>query len=359
MKSSFKIGEKLISKDSKPYFIADIGANHDGDLNRAFKLIELAKECGADAAKFQNFKAHKIVSKKGFKQLGGKLAHQSNWNNGVYEVYQQASIPHEWTREIKDKCNSLEIDYFTSPYDFKSVDEVDPYVDVYKVGSGDITWLEIIEYILKKNKPIIIASGASDISDVDRAIKKILKYTDKVVLMQCNTNYSGDKSNFNYINLNVLKTFESLYPNVVLGLSDHTVGDTTVLGAISLGARVIEKHFTDDNSRSGPDHKFAMNPESWKKMIQRSSELFLSLGDGIKRVEENEYNSKIVQRRSIRCNVDLLPGEIIKEEHLEFLRPLPVDGIEPYLKHEIIGKLIVNKIQKGDHFSFKNISNDN
>ena len=349
------LGKKEINKSSNPYFIADIGANHDGDLGRAFKLIELAKESGADAAKFQNFQADKIVSRTGFNNLGEKLSHQTKWKKDVYEVYKDASVSYDWTKKLKNKCDEVGIEYFTSPYDFNSVNEVDPYVSLYKIGSGDITWLEIIEYIAKKDKPILIATGASDMSDVERAMKIIQQNTNDVILMQCNTNYTGDVENFNYVNLNVLNTFKSKYPNVILGLSDHTSGHATVLGALALGARVFEKHFTDDNLREGPDHKFAMNPQTWREMVDRSFELFNSLGDGIKRVEQNELKSKIVQRRAIRCKDELLPGDIITLDNIEYLRPIPIDGIEPYRVDDILGKSIINKMDKGDHFIFQNI----
>ena len=139
--SSLKIGNNIINKMSKPYFIADIGANHDGALGRAFKLIELAKKSGADAAKFQNFQADKIVSRSGFNNLGEKLSHQTKWKKDVYDVYKDASVSYDWTEKLKRKCEEVDIEYFTSPYDFQSVDEVDPYVSLYKIGSGDITWI--------------------------------------------------------------------------------------------------------------------------------------------------------------------------------------------------------------------------
>ena len=244
------------------YFIADIAANHDGDIERAFKLIELAKEAGANAAKFQNFKAAKIVSNVGFQSLGSQISHQKSWKKSVFEVYEDASISQDWTAKLKEKCQEVGIEYFTSPYDFDSIDHVDRYVEVYKIGSGDITWIEILQYIARKNKPVMIASGASDISDVKRAMSALQEITHDIVLMQCNTNYTVDADKHQYVNLNVLKTFAQLYPNTILGLSDHTLGHATVLGAVALGALVFEKHFTDDNDRSGPDHKFAMNPKS-------------------------------------------------------------------------------------------------
>lgn len=335
--AEISIRNKKFTQKGPLYFIADIGANHDGDINRALKLIELAKESGADAAKFQNFRANTIVSRAGFSDMG-QLSHQASWKKPVFEVYEDASIPQDWTAVLKDKCNEIGIDYFTSPYDFDSVNHVDKYVDLYKIGSGDITWLDIIEFIAKKKKPVLLAAGASDIDDVKRAMNTLQQHTDKIVLMQCNTNYTGSAENFKYINLHVLNTFKELYPDVLLGLSDHTPGHSTVLGAIAFGATFIEKHFTDDNNRTGPDHKFAMNPETWKDMVGKANELFLALGDGIKRVEENEVKTVLVQRRALRYTKILSLGHVVTNNDIFPLRPYSEQGLHPYEKDKVIGK---------------------
>lgn len=350
--NKIKLGSKIVDNNSL-YFIADIGANHNGSLEKAIKLIYLAKEAGADAAKFQNFQADKIVSKIGFEKLNGKLSHQSKWKKSVFEVYEDSSISKDWTRILKEECEKVGIEYFTSPYDFESVDLVDSFVDLYKIGSGDITWLEIIDYILEKNKPVLIATGASDIEDVRRVMEMAQKKTSQLVLMQCNTNYTGDKNNFNYCNLNVLNQYKEEYPNFILGLSDHTYGHSTVLGAIALGARVIEKHFTDDNNQEGPDHAFAMDPLSWREMVDRSYELLSALGDGVKRVEDNELNSIKVQRRCLRASKNLSKNHIIEESDFVSLRPIPEDGIEPYKLKELIGKKLNSKINLGEHLTLE------
>lgn len=352
--NSIRLGNKIVD-DNTLYFIADIGANHNGSLEKAIELINLAKESGADAAKFQNFQANKIVSKIGFDKMKEKMSHQSKWNKSVFEIYKDASISKDWTRILKETCKVVGIDYFTSPYDFESVDLVDPFVDLYKIGSGDISWLEIVEYILNKNKPVLIATGASSKDDVDRIMKMAQTKTDQLVLMQCNTNYTGSEENFNYINLNVLKQFSNDYPNIVLGLSDHTPGYATVLGSIALGARVIEKHFTDDNNQIGPDHGFAMNPESWKEMVHHSYELLHALGDGVKRVEPNEEQSQIVQRRCIRVKENLKKGHILSEKDFIYLRPISEGGVHPYQKSLFIGKKLLNDIVAGEHLTKKMI----
>ena len=335
--SGFSIGNKAIGPNAPLYFVADIAANHDGDIGRAYKLIELAKEAGADAAKFQNFQAAKIVSKSGFDSMP-QQSHQAKWKKSVYEVYAHYSIAQDWTAKLKAKCDEVGIEYFSSPYDFESVDHVDPYVGVYKIGSGDVTWLEIVDHIGSKGKPVLIATGACDLDDVKRAMGVLMRRTDRIVLMQCNTNYTAETANFRYINLNVLKTYAKLWPHAVLGLSDHTHGHATVLGAVALGARVFEKHFTDDNGREGPDHKFAMNPRTWKEMVEAANQGYLALGDGTKRIEENERQTAIVQRRSLWFTRALPAGHVLAEADLIPLRPRREDGLAPYEKAGLLGK---------------------
>lgn len=333
-----KIGTREIGLQHRPYFVADIAANHDGSLDRALYLIELAKEAGADAAKFQNFKAPTIVSRRGFETLGGQLSHQKEWTKSVYEVYAEASVPDEWSQKIWEKCRQVGIEYMTTPYDFHSVDLADQYSHCYKIGSGDITWHEMLRYVAQKNKPILLATGASTIEDVKNAMGHLLEYHNQVVLMQCNTNYTARDENYRYINLNVLKTYQLLYPNVLLGLSDHTQGYETVLGAISIGARVIEKHFTDDQSRVGPDHHFSVTPEQWKEMVRAADHLFDALGDGIKRIEENELETAVVQRRGIYYCKDLKKGDIIGENDIFPLRPVQVTDIPADCWKDVVGK---------------------
>lgn len=342
-----KIGNRFVGDGHPTYFIADISANHDGSLERAKYLIRLAKRAGADAAKFQNFRAPKIVSDFGFRSMGGQQSHQAKWKKSVFEVYQGASIPFEWTPELKEVCDEVGIDYFSTPYDFDATDMLDPYVPAYKIGSGDITWPEALESIARKNKPVLLATGASDIGEVQRAVHTLLALNPNLVLMQCNTNYTASGENFKYINLNVLKTFAVMFPQVVLGLSDHTSGPTTVLGAVALGARVIEKHFTDDCNREGPDHPFSMDPDSWSEMVRRTRELEYALGSADKQVEENEEETVVVQRRCLRAARDLKAGETLTREMIDVLRPATPGALLPYEIPAVIGKKLLVDLPAG------------
>jgi sialic acid synthase SpsE len=344
---NIQIGSHNIGPDYPTYFIADISANHDGDLERARLLIQLAKEAGADAAKFQNFRAPQIVSDYGFKSLGGQLSHQAKWKKSVFQVYADASLPFDWTPALREACDEAGIDYFSSPYDFEAVDMLDPYVPAHKIGSGDITWLEMLEHIARKGKPTILSTGASDIGEVQRAVHTILPINPQLVLLQCNTNYTASLENFDYIHLRVLEAYRSLFPGLVLGLSDHTHGHATVLGAVALGGRVIEKHFTDDTSRVGPDHPFSMTPTTWREMVDRTRELERALGSADKRIAGNEQQTAIVQRRCLRAARDIQADEVFTRDMVHVLRPATPGSIVPYEIQAVLGTHALHDIPFG------------
>jgi N-acetylneuraminate synthase len=382
-----KINDRNIGDGYPVYFIADIAANHNGDLEKAKDLIYSCAEAGADAAKFQNFFAHTIVSNYGFKQLVGQLSHQEKWEKSVYEVYEDASLPLEWTETLNETCEKAGIHYFTAPYSLDLIDFLTPYVSAWKMGSGDITWLQEIEAMAKSKPPLIMATGASTMDEVKLAVDAALNYTNDMILMQCNTNYTATLDEpraltlerFRYISLSVLESFRKMYPNVVLGLSDHTHGHTTVLGAVGLyGARAIEKHYTLDNTLKGPDHPFSMNPKSWALMVEKThvlddllsddmmfdekykvvedlvddkEGLVLSIGDGIKKIEDNEKETVVLQRRALRFTKDLKKGHILTEKDLFPLRPCPEDGLPPYKLDQCIGKKLAVDVAEGSHIT--------
>lgn len=347
----FKVGD-----DHPTYFIADIAANHDGDLERAKELIHLCAEAGANAAKFQNFSAATIVSDHGFRSLGGAQTHQAKWRKSVFETYQDASIPMMWTQELKAACDAAGIDYFTSPYDMSILDELSKYVAAWKLGSGDITWHESIEWMAKEGKPFFVATGAANMDEVVAAVEVARRHTDQLCVMQCNTNYTGSLENFRHIALNVLKAYAEAFPDLVLGLSDHTPGHATVLGAVALGARAVEKHFTDDTARPGPDHPFSMDPVSWRDMVDRTRELELALGTTEKRVMENEMETVVLQRRAVRAARDLAVGDTLTVDDLSLLRPCPVDALPPYRRDELVGHTVTRNIVAGEIITFGDVT---
>ncbi len=348
MSKEIQIGRCLVGPDHPTYFIADIAANHDGDLERAKDLIHLVAEAGANAVKFQNFRARTIVSDYGFRARGPQAGHQAAWKKSVVEAYEDASLPLEWTETLRESCDEAGIDYFTAPYDLALIDELAPHVCAWKVGSGDITWHAAIERLATGGKPLLIATGASTMDEVRQAMEVARRYTSDIVLMQCNTNYTASVENFHHIALNVLKAYAREFGDVVLGLSDHTPGHATVLGAIALGARAVEKHFTDDTGREGPDHKFSMDPNAWRQMVDRARELEAALGSDEKMVMDNERETVVVQRRAIRAARDIAADQVLAASDLTVLRPCPKGALPPYCMDEVVGRVAGRDIAAGD-----------
>lgn len=342
------INGRKVGGSEPTYFIADVAANHDGSLERALELMTLAKAAGADAAKFQHFRADHIVSDKGFRELGGQQSHQASWSKSVYEVYNDASLPWEWTKPLADHAKAIGIDFFTSPYDIEAIDFVDSFVPAYKIGSGDITWLEAIDHMASKGKPIILATGAATMDEVRRAAATIKARGVAYSVMQCNTNYTGVAENLHHIHLNVLNTYAAEFPDAVLGLSDHTHGNVTVLGAVAMGARVIEKHFTDDVHREGPDHHFSMTPETWREMVDRTRDLEAALGSPDKVVADNERETVVIQRRGLRFARPLAAGSVIGSDDVVALRPATPGCITPDNVDTVIGATLAADVDFHD-----------
>ncbi|WP_316977588.1 N-acetylneuraminate synthase family protein [Shumkonia mesophila] len=348
------IQSRRISLDTPTYFIADLASNHDGDLQRAKALIWKAKECGADAVKFQHFLAYAIVSDRGFTQLE-RMSHQKAWKGSIYEIYEKCELDRTWTRTLQETARDAGIHFMTSPYDFDAIEQTVGAVDAFKIGSGEITWSDALTRIAAAGKPTILATGASTMVEVERAVDAVLAVNPRFSLMQCNTNYTGSPDNFRFINLRVLNTFAARWPGLVLGISDHTPGHSVVLGAVTLGARIVEKHFTDDNQRIGPDHGFSMTPLTWRDMVDRTREVELALGDGVKRLETNEAEAAVVQRRCLRLARNLLAGSIIGPCDVEPLRPAPPGSVEPHALRGVLGRRLRVTKERGDDLKWTDL----
>lgn len=341
-----EIAGRKIGPEYPPYFIADIGANHDGSLPRALSLIDQAAEAGADAVKFQNFTAPTIVSRRGFKELG-KVGHQAGWEGSVYRTYMEATLPLDWTERLAARCALAGVAYLTTPYNLEVVDAIDPYVPAWKIGSGDITYLELIRHVVATGKPVLLATGASTHDEVWKALLSAVgeeARRSRLVLLQCNTNYTGDPANLSYLNLSVIPNWVRSY-GCLVGLSDHTLAPLAVCAAVALGACVIEKHFTDDHSRPGPDHAFAMEPIQWKLMVGAARVTWGTLGDGIKRVEENEREAVVVQRRALRYTRDLRRGIFLLESDIIATRPCPEGALEPWREKQVVGRELQQDVE--------------
>ncbi|MDO8562006.1 MAG: N-acetylneuraminate synthase family protein [bacterium] len=348
--NSFTVGGRKIGAGHPTYFIAEIGANFDGDLKVAKQYALEAKRVGADCAKIQSFKAKKIVSREAFATMKLKGVHGS-WKRPVDEVFSEVEFPREWHKEFFEYCWEIGITPSTAAYDYEAVDLVDDIgIEFYKIGSGDITWLEMIEYIARKGKPLMLATGASTLADVDEAVRVIEKTGNKnLVVMQCITNYP---SKFESANINVLNTYREAF-GAIVGYSDHTPDDVVPLGAVALGASVIEKHFTFDRKLKGPDHPHSMQPEEFAKMIERTRNLEKALGTSQKDVVPEESETVIVQRRGLTAARDIKKDATLKSSDIAELRPAL--GIYPKFKTTIIGKRVKDSLKAGEPIRWENI----
>lgn len=344
-----KIGNRYVGEGHPTYIIAEIGANFDHDINKAKRLIDAAKESGADCAKFQSFISEKIVSGQGFSRMTLKGVHGS-WGKPVDEIFKEAEFPREWHKEISEYCNKIGIDFSTSPYDYEAVDLcVELNVPFIKIGSGDITWHEILQYMASKNKPLILATGDATLSEIDEAIRVIEETGNKnLILLQCITNYP---SKIESANINVLKTYQTAF-NVLTGYSDHSPGIVVALGSVALGGCVIEKHFTLNKKDKGPDHPHSMDVTEFKTMVNCIRELENAMGSSRKVVVEEESETVVVQRRCLYAKNFIEKGHLITENDIDVLRPAL--GIPPKFKQYIIGKVANQKIEKGQPLFWEN-----
>ncbi len=348
---SFKIGDRKVGEGAPTYFIAEIGANFDGNLELAKKYALEAKKIGADCAKIQTFTAKKIVSREAFAKMQLKGVHGS-WKRPVDEVFKEVEFPHAWHKEFFEYCWSIGITPSTAAYDKEAVDLVDKLgIEFYKIGSGDITWLEMVEYVARKGKPVVLATGAATLAEVDEAVRTIEKTGNKnLALLQCITNYP---SKFESANINVLNTYRDAF-GAVVGYSDHTPGDTVVLGSVAIGAKVIEKHITFDRANKGPDHPHSMTFDEFGAMIRRTRELEKAMGTGVKEVVAEEAETVIVQRRGLTAAARITKGQKFTAKNVAVLRPAL--GIPPKFKSAIVGKSAKKTLAQGAPIHWEDIA---
>lgn len=325
--SFLKIGDCKVGKGYPCFIIAEVGSNHNNDFDTALRLIDAAADTGADAVKFQTFKAEKHYSKKTptFKYL----------NSSTYELIKKLELPREWQKKLKEYCDKKKIIFLSSPCDTEAVDQLfELDVQAYKISSFDMVDLGLLEYMAKKGKPVIVSTGMADyeeISDVFKTMKKV--NNDQLILLQCTSLYPAPPE---LSNLSSMNTMENMY-GCICGYSDHTVGIHIPIAAVALGAKVIEKHFTLDKNSEGPDHKFAIEPHELKELVKGIRDIEKAIGNGYKlgpsELEEEMY---IKGRRSIIAVENITKGEKITLDKITIKRP--GYGIKPkYIQH-IIGK---------------------
>lgn len=343
-----KIGNRWVGGGEPVYIIAEIGSNFDGSLEQAKKLVDLAKEVGADAAKFQSFLPEKIIAKKGFQS---KTSFQAKWGKTVYDTYTDVMLPREWHWAIAEYCRGIGIHFLSSPYDKEAVDLLDEIgVPAFKIGSGEITFLSQVEYIAGKGKPVILGTGASSMGEVEEAVNTIRATGNQdIILLQCVTNYP---SPIEYANIKTMVTLREAF-QVLVGYSDHSPGSVVPIGAVALGASVIEKHLTFDKKRKGPDHPYAMDVPEMAAMIRDVRLLETALGSPIKQLTPAEAETVIIQRRGLFARIDIPAGATIT---LEMIAPLrPATGIAPKYIDLVVGRKAKVDIADGEPITWEKL----
>lgn len=333
--SENKIGDRIIGNGEPTFIIAEAGINHNGKIELAEKLIQEAANAGADAVKFQMFKTEEFCSK----------------NSEYFDLFKALEFSEKEWIGIAEFAKDIGIIFTASVSGEESADLLDKVGSpVYKIASGDLTHLPLLNYVARKNKPIILSTGMSTIGEIEEAMSEIYKTgNQQVVLLHCVSNYP---TNYEETNLKVIQTLKEVFKAPV-GFSDHTVGTIIPTIAVSLGANIIEKHFTVDKTLLGPDHKLSLDPNEFKEMVKNIRNAEKSIGDGIKKPTSREIEIRKVARRSIVAKVNI-PKEVkITRDMLKIVRP--GIGIEPKFIDIITGGIAKKDIEKDEKINWKNI----
>jgi len=345
--------KKTITKNSPCFIIAEAGVNHNGDLTIAKKLVDAAKEAKADAIKFQTYKTEDLVTKTS--QTANYQKENTKTNQTQFEMLKKLELQYEDFKELKEYCDKKEIIFLSTPHTESSLEFLKDLVPIFKIGSGDLNNLPLLEKIAKLKKPIILSTGMASFEEIEESITLIKKYNEDIIVLHCTTSYPCP---LDKVNLLTMLEIERKF-NVLTGYSDHTEGIEVPIIAASLGATVIEKHFTLDKNMQGPDHKASLNPEELKEMIEKiRNNTILDipkkiLGNRNKIIEETEREISKIARKSIIANVDIKKGTNITEEMLIIKRP--GTGISPKYFNEIINKKTKKDITKDTILSWDDL----
>lgn len=340
---TIKIGNHLVSKDSKPFIIAEMSGNHNQSLDRAKEIIKKASETGVHAIKLQTYTADTMTinHRGGLFDITDK---NSLWyGRNLYELYEEAHTPWAWHKELFDYSHQLGLICFSTPFDDTAVDFLESLnAPCYKVASFENTDHPLLKKIAQTKKPVIMSTGASNISDIIESVQ-VLRHNGcrELVLLKCTSTYPSTPENTNLASIPVL---QQIFPDAVIGLSDHTMGIGASIASIALGARVVEKHFTIRRADGGVDSTFSMEPEEMKALVVESERAFLAMGEVQLSVQKAEEKSRAF-KRSVYVVKDVAEGETFTAQNLRIIRP--GDGLPPKLFEQVLGKKASRKIKVG------------
>ena len=345
-----KFNFEKIKKSKKPYFIAEAGVNHEGSMKDAKKLIDAAKAGGADAIKFQTYKASKIASKNSPHYWSLK----KEKTKSQFELFSKYdSFNQNHYKILYNYCKKKKIEFMSTPFDIEAVNFLNPFLNVFKISSSDITNFPLIDEIRKKRKPIILSTGASNLKEIREALRLINKSVKKVVLMHCILNYPTKNEN---ANLNMINSLKREFPECIIGYSDHTLPSKdmqNLLTSYLLGGKVIEKHFTLSKTKKGNDHYHSLNKKDLSFFNKKIKYLIKILGSNKKDYLKSEIISRKNARRSLVLTKNLFKGHRIKK--IDLISKRPANGISPKFIDRIIGKKLKYNLKSDDILKWKHI----
>jgi len=335
--------KRLFGHGEPCFIIAEAGSNHNGNIECAKQLIDTAVESGADAVKFQLFKAKDLYSKytPEFSYLKGQ---------NVYDLIKDIETPREWIEELAKYCRGL-IEFLATPFDLEAVDLLDPFVPAFKIASFEIVDLELIKYAAEKGKPMIISTGMANLGEIEDVLLAVRSVSDNDIgLLHCSSLYPSPAE---AVNLNAMKTMQHAF-KLPVGFSDHTLGIHIPIAAVAMGACIVEKHFTLDRKLPGPDHSFAVEPDELKEMVHCIREVETAQGSGIKERSELEGEEMYTKaRRSIHARVDIKEGTTITRDALTIKRP--GYGVKPKFISIIVGRKAKVDIKEDEWITWEKV----
>jgi sialic acid synthase SpsE len=336
------VGEHVLGDDYPPLLVAEAGVNHNGDLSLALEMVEAAREAGADAVKFQSFRADKMAAE-GLMEVKD-VEEITGGSKSSLEMYRRLELSESDHRALVERCRDVGILFLSTPFDPDSVDMLDALgVQAFKISSGDLTNLPLIQKAAGKGRPVFLSTGFSELAEVEEALRTVRESgSADVLLLHCVGAYPPPDRE---VNLKAMTTLRRVF-NTSVGLSDHSAGIEAPLAAVALGAALVEKHFTLDNDLPGPDHKFSLNPRNFKRMVRAVQRVYTLLGSGDKVTADCETGERHAGRKSLHAARPLKAGAVLDEDMCIMLKP--ADGIMPRFLPKVLGRNIRRDLAPGD-----------
>ncbi len=338
--------KKKIKK--KPFFIAEVGVNHNGKMKNVFKLIDAAKKANCDAVKFQTWVTDKVYSEKSLKPDYQKTNTSKKLNE--YNLIKKLELKFQDFIRIKKYCERKKILFFSTPDEEESADFLDRIgTKIFKISSQDLTNLYLIKYMTRFKKPLILSTGASRYKEIKSAVNIIKKKTNKFIILHCLSSYPAP---YKELNLNFIQELTKRYTQPI-GFSDHTIGYESACAAVALGARVFEKHLTFNKKQRGPDHSSSLSPIEMVEYVEKVTNAFNSLGNKQKKIMPSELNTRKAFSRFLVSNSNLKKGQILSIDNV--LQKKTINGIHAKYKEHFLNKKLLRPIKKNENFKWSHI----